>query len=197
MRFFVILGVLVLNGCAIVKPAPIEYDMGHRPSNPQVPLSNSNLPALAVRQFTYEPQKTISQYQVAGLSGCLMCNQDGTYASFLYAQPVPDIIQYEAEQALLEIAGNARPSHCSISAQIHTVGYDGNFGNTTLDLTYVLRIGNSNEYIKRIQGKFNEDIFPGPPVKKLWENATRDSIRQLMRDKSFSALVNERCVGRG
>lgn len=196
MRLIVILFAAFLNGCSLLKPVPFDYNMSQRPINPKV-LLTGNLPSLAIHQFTYEPQKTVSQYQIAALGGCLPCNKDGTVPGFLYNQPVADIIRHEAEKALSEISDKTTPALCSISAQIHTAGLETNFGNTTLDLTYILRVGSSGEYIRRFKAGYNEDVFPGIHVDRLWENATRDSIRQLLQDKSFTALVNDRCVGRG
>jgi len=188
MRFTLVIFAILLTGCAA---KPIQYDLSGKYTDSPISVKK-NIPSLSVNNFTYEPHKNISQYATSGF-GCLLCNADGSFRGFVYEQPVKDIIESEVQLAFEEVMVGKETNKCSLSGQIHAVGWDSINGDTTVDLTYILKIEKSAEYIKRIKGVYDAGIFEFQKVDKFWAKPTRVTVQQLLRDNNFVSLVNKKC----
>lgn len=180
---------ILLSGCAV---QPIQYDLaGNYTGNPI--NINKNIPEIRINNFTYEPHRNISQYVTSGF-GCLICQSDGSSTGFVFQQPVKDIIQAEAELAFKEIAAGKSNGACELNAQIHAVGFNVNNSDTTVDITYILKIGESAEYVKRIKGLYDGGIFELQKIEKIWAKPTRASVQELVFDKNFVELLHNKCT---
>lgn len=189
MKKAMIITAILLSGCAA---QPIQYDLAGNYADKAIQISK-NIPNIKIDNFSYEPHRNISQYSTSGF-GCVLCQSDGSWRGFVFQQPVKDIIQAEAELAFKEITAGRSNGSCELNGQIHAVGWNSNNSDTTVDITYILKIGASAEYVKRIKGLYDGGIFEMQKVEKIWAKPTRDSVQQLVWDKAFVELVNEKCT---
>ncbi|NYR14177.1 hypothetical protein HC000_17255 [Pseudoalteromonas sp. MIP2626] len=189
MKKVMIITSILLSGCAA---QPIQYDLaGNYAGNPI--NINKNIPEISINNFTYEPHRNISQYATSGF-GCVLCQSDGSWKGFVFQQPVKDIIQAEAELAFKEIAAGKSNGTCELNGQIHAVGWNSNNSDTTVDITYILKIGESAEYVKRVKGLYDGGIFEMQKIEKIWAKPTRASVQELVWDKNFVELLHKKCT---
>lgn len=189
MKKVIIITAMLLGGCS---SQPIQYDLAGNYSADPINVKK-NIPNISVSGFTYEPHRNISQYATSGF-GCGLCQSDGSWKGFVFQQPVKDIIQAEAETAFKEISAGKSNGHCTLSGQIHAVGFNTMNSDTTVDLTYILKINESAEYVKRVKGIYDGGIFEVQKIEKVWAKPTRNSVQQLVWDSNFIELVHKKCV---
>lgn len=155
-----------------------------------------SLPAIKVEGFEYQPHRSISQYETAVI-GCPFCDPDGSRMQMLFAQPINQIIQFEAETALKEVMiADRSNATCSIKANIQYVGaVKGTAGSLTyrVDATYTLGDGDATYFMKRAVGEHKPSLFTLSTDVKMWARPVRESIRQLVSDPNFNQVIDERC----
>lgn len=189
MKKALVVAVILLSGCSV---KPIQYDLTGNYSGKPITVQK-NIPTISVSDFTYEPHRNISQYMTSGF-GCLLCNADGSHQAFVYQQPVKNIIQSEVKIAFKEISAGKNSEKCTLTGQIYAVGWDSINGDTTVDLTYILKIQDSAEYVKRIRGVYDAGIFEMQKVDKFWAKPTRKTVQELVWDNDFLNIVNKKCI---
>ena len=180
---------ILLSGCSA---QPIQYDLSGNYAGTPISI-DKNIPEISINNFTYEPHRNISQYATSGF-GCILCQSDGSLRAFVFQQPVKDIIQAEVELAFKEIASGKSNGTCELNGQIHTVGWNGNNSDSTVDITYILKIGDSAEYVKRVKGLYDGGIFEMQKIEKIWAKPTRASVQELVWDKNFVELLHNKCT---
>jgi len=189
MKKSFIFAVILLSGCSA---KPIQYDLTGNYSGTPISVQK-NIPNISVSDFIYEPHRNISQY-VTSSFGCLFCNSDGSSQGFVYQQPIKNIIQSEVDIAFREVSVGKNSEKCSLTGQIHAVGWDQVNGDTTVDLTYILKIKESAEYVKRIRSVYDAGIFEFQKIDKFWAKPIRQSVQELVLDNNFTNLLNKKCI---
>lgn len=188
----VLLAIPLLSACTM---KPLNYNMSGSVVDKPI-IVNKNLPAIKVEGFEYKPHRSISQYETAVI-GCPFCDPDGSRMQMLFAQPINQIIQFEAETALKEVMV-AEPSEaiCSFKANIHYVGaVQGTAGMLTfrVDATYTLGHRDATYFIKRVVGEYKPGVMEFASKLEIWGRPVRDSVRQLVADRAFNQVIDERC----
>ena len=182
--------IMLLTGCAA---KPLNYNLTNTVTDSPITVSK-NLPNIRVTNFVYEPHRNISQYETS-IIGCPFCDPNGGREHLVFQQPLNQIIQTEVEKALNEVMLKNSESVCSISAQIQFVGIEQTFSSMIhrVDATYTLSKGDATYFVKRVVGNFTPGVFELDRGVSMWARPVRDSIRQLVADKSFQDTVDQRC----
>ncbi|EIW89053.1 hypothetical protein AGRI_09705 [Alishewanella agri BL06] len=186
----VLLAIPLLSACTM---RPLHYNMSGSVVDSPISL-NKNLPNIVVTDFEYKPHRNITQYATSVI-GCPFCDPDGGRQQLVFAQPINQIIQAETESALTEIMLRDKDSTCKLSAQIQFVGMVQSFSAMThrVDATYTLKSGDATYFIKRVVGEYTPGTFELQRDVKMWARPVRDSMRQLVADRAFNQVIDERC----
>lgn len=182
--------ILLLTGCAA---KPLNYNLINTVTDTPITVSK-NLPNIRIANFSYEPHRNISQYETS-IIGCPFCDPNGGREHLVFQQPVNQIIQAEVEKALNEVMLKNSEAICTISAQIQFVGIEQSFSSMIhrVDATYTLSKGDATYFMKRVVGNFTPGVFELDRGVSMWARPVRDSMRQLVADKSFQETVDQRC----
>lgn len=180
----------LLSACTV---RPLNYNLTNTVKDSPINVSK-NLPNIQVASFTYEPHRSISQYGTSVI-GCPFCDPNGGRQKLVFVQKVNQIIEVEVEKALREVTLKTSDAVCSISAQIHFVGMEQSFSSMIhrVDATYFINKGDATYFVKRIVGNYKPGVFELDPDINMWARPVRDTIRQLVEDKSFQSTVEQRC----
>lgn len=180
----------LLSSCSF---KPVNYNFTDNIADSPINVSKS-LPNIRVANFIYEPHRNISQYETAVI-GCPFCDPNGGREKYVFQQPIKQIIQTEAQNALDEVTVKNSDAICLLSAQIQFVGDEASVSGIThrVDATYTLSKGDSTYFVKRIVGNASPSVFDLIPITEMWARPVRDGIRQLVADANFLETIDQRC----